>query len=476
MKRAMRTKNMPPTEGRAMRVMRSVPRPVEVSTGELDILTERDMMRRSDAEFPAIREQKTRGALLHAPFIQFDEIEAEMRLMLPAQNAKVADSNTRWNVSGQPYRANTDQPPLLLNDLGIEDGEFEVKLTHLTEDREDCSYRLQAGMPPHGFRVFDAATGKERKLTESMDHTVELAPGTYLVVMDDSVEVQSDHEEEEVGDFRIVHFEAKPDSAPLRVQHEEQVWSLKMKVRPGLYITQLDEYRFQATRRKDGRAIKVIYGSAPDLTCAIPLDSQVIARLHFQTSAGDAINVHVLNSRGDQITNWEHIKIQRLEKIVAAMAAPRTYKMFTFGFPRPVEKLRKFSALHERPTFGSKPMMQTKHFMTIFRGIPKRKYLDVVLFVVKRNACGIGNGSALIVMHFLKKNELCFAGNGSESRKEVYGPYLQVHLNQIVDAIRTPSLNVLRDMCDKEKGGRGGTLVLSSRINGASRNSSGDRV
>lgn len=233
---------------------------------------------------PLLLEQRKRAALVHAPYIQFNEDEGEFFLVLPAQTGNVADYATRWNVEGRQYRAASENPPLPLKQLGFADRSFEIKLTHLTGEREDCSYPLAGGMPDRGFRVFDAATGRERKIPDSPGRTLELPIGqSFWVVLGEDAEVQSDHEEEEAGDFRFVRYEATLGAEALVIENAGVVWTLKPKVRPGLYLNPSEPFRFRATRKTDQGSVYVGYGEAPHLSCVIPSDADLSAKLHFST-------------------------------------------------------------------------------------------------------------------------------------------------------------------------------------------------
>jgi hypothetical protein len=274
-----------PAQNRLRRTLRSSVGPFLIRRLVLWLLTHDDSLFPAHIR-PLLEEQRTRGALLRAPFIEFDEIEGEMRLVLPAQSRKVADSGTRWSVGGRAYRANSEQPPLNLGDLGIEVGPFSVELSHLSEGRENCTFHLDAGIPAQrGFRVFDGTSGKERKATISLENTIELPPGqTFLVVFRQEAEVQTSHEEENSGDYRFVRFEATPGAEPLKILHEGREWRFKPKVRPGLYVNPSDEFRFHAKRMADSTALAVSYGKAPILTCAIPIHAEADPRIHFSTS------------------------------------------------------------------------------------------------------------------------------------------------------------------------------------------------
>ena len=263
------------------------------------------LLTRDDSLFPAhikplLQEQKGRGVFLRSPYIQFDETEGQLQLVLPAQTSSVADSNTRWLVAGQQYRASSERPSIPLEDLGIEGTEFDVTLAHLKDERENISYHLQAGIPvDHGFRIFDAATGKERKLGGVINHSIELTPGQiYLIVLDAAAEVKSDHAEEQAGDSRFIRIETTPVSEPVLVEHEGHLWTFKAKVRPGLYLSHVDDHVFRAVRSVEGTDVRVSYGGGPELTCAIPAKCETPASLHFSTKLDAGFNESVVCPSG----------------------------------------------------------------------------------------------------------------------------------------------------------------------------------
>lgn len=252
------------------------------------------LLTRDNSLFPAhiqplLKEQQQRAALVHAPYIQFDEDEGKLFLMLPAQTGNVADSSTRWIVDGKQYRAASEMPPLPLGQLGFADRSFEIMLTHLKDARENCVYQLEGGIPANrGFRIFDAASGKEKKLTDSPGHTLDLPVGqAYWIVLGQETSVQSEHEEEESRDSRFVRYEATLGSEALVIENAGVIWTLKPKVRPGLYLTPSDAYRFRATRSTDQTNVFVSYGEAPQLACVIPSDEVSAARVQFATRFND---------------------------------------------------------------------------------------------------------------------------------------------------------------------------------------------
>ncbi len=257
------------------------------------------LMTGDDALFPAhiqplLTEQKTKGAFLRNPYIQFDQDEGRMLLALPTQTSGLADSETRWKVGGRSYRASAELPPIPLDELNCGDGVFEVVLSRLKDGREDCSYALYAGIDSsRGFRLFDAETGKEQKVAAAgVERMIHLALGhEYLVVLSESAEVKSPHNEEEIGDYRIIRFKAGFVEPSLVIETNRDPWEFKTKVRPGLYLTPFDSHRFQALRLIDGACIKISYGGSPDLECVLPSDHTGPAKLRFTTSLDKGFEV-----------------------------------------------------------------------------------------------------------------------------------------------------------------------------------------
>lgn len=248
------------------------------------------LLTRDDSLFPPhikplLQEQKERGIFVRGPFVQFDETEGRLQLVLPAQTSSVADSATRWVVAGRQYRASSEQPPIPLEELGIEGTDFDVTLSHLQGERENVVYHLQGGFPPdRGFRLFDAGTGRERKASGSATHSIELAPGQiYLVLLNDAALVKSDHAEETAGDARYLRVQVSPGSDAVIIEHEGLGWTLRPRVRPGLYLSRSDDRLFRASRSVDGAEVLVDYGYGPDLTCVIPVDCQDQAVVRFSS-------------------------------------------------------------------------------------------------------------------------------------------------------------------------------------------------
>lgn len=107
---------------------------------------------------------------------------------------------------------------------------------------------------------------------------------SYWIVLSADSEILSNHELLEAGDFRYVCLDATPRAEALLVQTAGTIWTIKSKVRPGLYLTPSDEYRFRVTRLPEETSLSVSYGKAPSLTCAIPNDAGTQSKLHLSTS------------------------------------------------------------------------------------------------------------------------------------------------------------------------------------------------
>lgn len=234
---------------------------------------------------PLLQEQKGRGAFLRSPSILFDETTGQLQLVLPAQTANVADSQTRWACGKLEFRASSERPPMALEELDVGNGPFDVTLSRLKDGREDITFHLQAAFPAdRGFRIFEATGGKERRMALAGNQTIELTPGQhYLVVLHDSTHVRSGHVIDQAGDSRYVRYEVVLGSDPLDLEFAEQIWTLKPKIRPGIYFTRADARAFQAERLTDGKEITVSYGSAFSLTCGVPEDVREQAMVRFET-------------------------------------------------------------------------------------------------------------------------------------------------------------------------------------------------
>jgi hypothetical protein len=257
---------------------------------------------------PLLQDQRGRGAFLRSPYLCFDEDEGELRLVLPAQTSGVADLNTRWTVGGRQYRASSDCPPIPLEDLGMSEESFTVTLSQLKNDRENVNFRVQAGeINLRGFLVFDAGTGKERKLSGGLQRIIELPPGqNYVVLLHDSAEMSDGMHWEQAGDARYARIEAVPGMEEVKIQFQGQAWILKPKMRAGLYSIPRDEKIFSAKRVISGSESSVHYGMSPDLICAIPEDQNSAAVLHFSTLLDETLTQRFTCSRGE-VKNGMHV-------------------------------------------------------------------------------------------------------------------------------------------------------------------------
>lgn len=239
---------------------------------------------------PLLREQKGRGVLLRSPFVAFNESEGKLQLVLPAQSSTIADTQTRWVVGEHEFRAANERPPIPLEELASE-GSLIIKLARIKDNRPDISCKLEIGFSENRpFRLFDAATGRERKIAVLGD-AIELTPGqSYWVVLSESVQVISEHPEEQSGESRFVRLDVTPTSEPLKIQSGSNTWQLKPKNRPGLFFSRDNARTFTATRVADGKEIRVTYGDAVGLTCCVPCESQNHPMAWLSSSAGKSFD------------------------------------------------------------------------------------------------------------------------------------------------------------------------------------------
>jgi len=279
---------------------------------------------------PLLQEQRGRGVFLRSPFIQFDALEGQLQLVLPPQTPKVADANSRWVVAGQQFRATTERPPIPLDDLGIEASEFDVTLSRLKDDQEDLTHHLEAGISPNpGFRLFDASTGRERKIIPTGNCMVELNPEqTFFILPGSETEILSEHKEEQAGNWRFVQLKPAPGAPPLLLKSSGLLWSLKARVRPGLYFYRDEARMFRVSRQVDRADLDVCFGSTYGLTCAVPADAGESAKIHFSSRLsrahdrvaalpnGHAQDGLVLSDASSLLNDW----VQSLPAAVHAVA------------------------------------------------------------------------------------------------------------------------------------------------------------
>lgn len=234
-----------------------------------------------DSLFPAhIQEllagQKGKAVFANSPYLAFDEIRGEIQLVLPPQNSKLADANTRWTVPGmQPMRAAMARPPIDLADIETENGELIIRLSHLRGDLEAIDFKLRAGLSESTpFLIFETSRNREQRASFSGD-VISLRQGQeYLIVLSSNVEVASQHPVEKIGEIRILRYAANPGIGVPVLRVGQRSWSLKPAIKAGLYLARDEASLLQVHSQTESKPVPVSYGQGFSLTCCFPSDTQ----------------------------------------------------------------------------------------------------------------------------------------------------------------------------------------------------------
>jgi hypothetical protein len=232
-----------------------------------------------DNLFPAhlrelLAEQKGRAVFANSPFLSFDENNGEIQLVLPAQGGKLADSNTRWTVSGLPsMRAISERPPIPLSEIPCDDDDFVVSLSHLRGDLENIDFKLRHGLSATcPLLVFDQTRNREQRLSLLSDE-IRLRPGQdYLIVIGKDVEVTSGHEIEIIGESRCLRYTSNPGNETPVLRSGNRSWTIKPAIKAGLYMAREEATQLHVTSLTESKPVLVSYGKGFHLTCCIPSD------------------------------------------------------------------------------------------------------------------------------------------------------------------------------------------------------------
>ncbi len=249
-----------------------------------------------DSLFPAhvqelLAEQKGQGVFAQSPYLCFDEGRGVIQLALPAQNARLADSSTRWEIPGHPpLRAATSRPPIDLADLEGQGGSLRITLSHLKGGLESIEHPLRGGLSESvPFLIFDADRNKEQR-TGFDNLVIGLRPGrAYLVLLSDGMEIASGHRAETVGDSRFVRYQANPADEALGLRCGDRSWRLEPAVKPGLYLSRDEGSAIQVQSNVDAQPAPVSYGEGFGLTCCLPASLQA-ERVIFSTAFDEGLS------------------------------------------------------------------------------------------------------------------------------------------------------------------------------------------
>ncbi len=297
---------------------------IKVLNSEVGSLLVRRMIRwhltGEDSLFPVhvrslLGQQSGAAQVLHSPYVQFDETTGSMLLVLPVQTESIADLNSRWVIGDLEVRAVIERRPIPLDELPAENGIIKIGLTGLTGGRENISYEVEQGFSEERpFRVFEAETGRERKFPSNAD-LLEVAAGKgYLVVMPaesaEEVAIDSQHQDDEVGPFRVIRLVGKISSPPLLLSTASNDWIVRPRVRVGLYFYRDDGRTFNVYSEKSGKTLTVTYGQSFGLAACLP-EGEALTEIHFRTTL-PAVPPHYLTLQAE--TSISGLQVRELDE------------------------------------------------------------------------------------------------------------------------------------------------------------------
>lgn len=173
-----------------------------------------------------------RGAVLKSPYLGFNLGYHQLEVVLPAVPGKFASAETHWLVNGRQYPAR-QQWDILCSECPSADVEIELRQLHgqYRPQVYSVACAIGASVP---FRLFKKDTGRERRVPLSA--VIDLAPGTYLLVMASDVVTNDEDYVAAAGAFRRLEFELRPGGDPVVLKRGRECWTLRPELQPGIYI------------------------------------------------------------------------------------------------------------------------------------------------------------------------------------------------------------------------------------------------
>lgn len=251
-----------------------------------------------------LKEQKSAGqeTIIKRPYIVFDSHEEALFLELPAQSNKISNSRSKWIVNGRAFRADTAREPIRLSEIvAPETEDITVEIEGLQRKTRTDSYELRKQVykfqtnfsKTQPFRVFRELDGREVRFHQRRNQ-IELSLGEkYLALLDDEIEIDSEHESDECELGRIVEFEMNFNSPSLALNDGENEWTIKPKIKPGAFVHREDALSFEATDLLNDYDVKINYGTDFGLTLALPNG------VHSGTVAFDSNTTNVSDHSAD---------------------------------------------------------------------------------------------------------------------------------------------------------------------------------
>ncbi len=197
------------------------------SSGDFDLLPPhlrepmREARRRSGAES------------IRSPFLRCRRETGELVLVLPRQNAKIADYRTFWSIDQRTYNA------LIERELDVADlpgtGIIHIKLEDLRQPYQNQKFSVKVAPDEREpFFLFRALDGR-RLLTG--EHTeIELPLGDYELLLGEGLVTNDDSAYRAAGRFRVAHIEIFPGRETLEISTGDRNYTIRPRLGADILI------------------------------------------------------------------------------------------------------------------------------------------------------------------------------------------------------------------------------------------------
>lgn len=250
---------------------------------------------------------------LKSPYVTFSIADGCFMLVLPKQPPRLLSELTHWEVAGCQYSVRSE---LMLSEHELGSGELGVKIRKLRSGYGDQSFAVNLGLSHQAFRVFDAATGRERRVLEGQETA--LVPAEYFVVLREDAWTDEEDAEEQIGNYRLLEgLDLRPGVSPLTIQAGDVTSSLAAALKAGLFH---DADKGESIELEGGQRLH--YGEGIHLLAYIPKNQhsgtvQVEIRSRDQLLLADNLAV---NEESDGVYDYSAELEELMQRAVQKLA------------------------------------------------------------------------------------------------------------------------------------------------------------
>lgn len=176
--------------------------------------------------------RKTGAESIRSPFLRYRRESGELVVVLPRQNARLADYNSHWLIGTNTHNALIERE-LDAIDLGAES--ISIQLRSLRPPFQDQTFSVKlAPDAKEPFFVFRATDGRRLFMGDRVE--MDLPLGDYDLLLSDAVLTQGDEVFEKIGKHRSARVEVFPGRDALILTTGEREFSLRPRLGADLLI------------------------------------------------------------------------------------------------------------------------------------------------------------------------------------------------------------------------------------------------